>query len=116
MSQKTVEVLAHHINSLGSGNVDAIMEDYTDESVMFTPDGVLVGAAAIRPFFEKIVKDLLPAGSSFNVARQDVHGETAYILWTADSINVRFHLGTDTIVVRDGKIAIHTFGAAIQQK
>jgi ketosteroid isomerase-like protein len=35
----TESVLGHHLSSVGAGDVDAIMEDFTEDSVIFTPDG-----------------------------------------------------------------------------
>ncbi len=51
----TESVLAHHLESLGAGDVDAILSDYTDDSVLFTPDGSLRGRDAIRPLFQGLV-------------------------------------------------------------
>ena len=43
----------------------------------------------------------------------DVSDDVAFIAWHADSESAKIRLGTDTFVVRDGKIAVQTFAAAI---
>jgi hypothetical protein len=40
---------------------------------------------------------------------QFVEGEYAYILWTAETSENVYEMGTDTFVVRDGKIVAQSF-------
>ena len=104
ISRQTEATLAHHLEAFGKGDVDDVLSDYTAESKLFTPEGVLEGAAAIRPLFEKFSAEMLPPGSEFKMVQQIVDGETAYIVWTAESEKLKFVLGTDTFLVHDGKI------------
>lgn len=115
MKQAMTDVLTHHMTCLGRGDLDGLMDDYTDASVMFTPDGVLEGRAQIRDFLSGLLK-MLPAGTSFTMMRQDLRGDTIFLIWQAESPTVRFHIGSDTLVIRDRKIVVHSFVAAIQQK
>ena len=102
----TEATITRHLEAIAQG-VDAIMQDYTDASVLFTADGPLHGLGAIRGFFEAFLAsappELLPA---FRVLRMDVHGETAYLLWKAEPF---IPLATDTFVVSDGKILVQSF-------
>ncbi len=95
---------------------DDILTYYDEGSVLSTPDGLLRGPAQIRPLFEKFIADLLPPGSNFEMLRQEIAGEIAYIVWKADSVGYDFAIGTDTSVIRDGKISIQTFAAQITPK
>jgi len=45
-----------------------------------------------------------------------VEGEVAYIVWHANCASAEVALGTDTFVVRDGKITVQTFAAKINPK
>lgn len=38
-------------------------------------------------------------------------GDVAYIVWSAETPAARVPVGTDTFVVRNGKIVVHTFAA-----
>ena len=116
ISRQTEAVLAHHFEAFGKGDVDDVLSDYTKESKLFTPDGVLEGTAAIRPLFEKFSGEVLPPGSEFKITKRIVDGETAYIVWTAESEKVKFVLGTDTFIVRDGKIVTQTFAGHMEAK
>jgi len=96
----------HAIARLG---VDAIMQDYTDRSILITHDATYRGLAEIRQFFTALFK-ALPAGffDAVRMNRQDIVGEVAYILWEREPIITQ---ATDTFVVRNGKILAQTFTA-----
>ena len=105
----TQDVLTHHLHSFG--NLAATMADYTAESRIFTPDGLLRGPEAIRQGFAKLFEEFAKPGMSFEMLRQEVDGDTAYIVWKAVSADNRFELGTDTFIVQNGKIVTQTFFA-----
>ncbi len=107
-TQQTQATLAHHLQALGQGT-DAILSDYTENSILFTPNGPVRGLGELRTFFEAFISNL-PSGmmEAFEMVRQDVDGEIAYILWKAEPFAP---LGTDTFVVRNGKIMVQTFAA-----
>ncbi len=48
--------------------------------------------------------------------RQEVGGDTAYIVWKAETADNRFEVGTDTFIVRNGKIVTQTFAGKISPK
>ena len=61
--EKTKEVLDHHWKTFQANDLDGVMADYTDESVLIIPDTTLVGLAAfvnILPrfllFFQRILQ------------------------------------------------------------
>ena len=46
------KVLVHHLTAFGYNDLDEIMKDYTETSVVLTPNGSINGLVAIRNFFE----------------------------------------------------------------
>jgi hypothetical protein len=103
----TEAILAHHLQSVSGKSMDGIMSDYTEESVLFTQTGPLVGLVEIRAFFERFLGDAPPELlAALQIVRQDIHHEVAYLIWKAEPF---ISLATDTFVVRDGKIAVQTF-------
>lgn len=105
----TEAVLQKHLSSARVG-VDALMQDYTEASVMITHDATYRGVAEIRRFFTELFKQL-PAGffeTTFRMRREEILGEVAYILWEGKPFVSE---ATDTFVVRDGKILFQTFTA-----
>ena len=108
MSNPVESVLRNHLQAAKIG-VDAVLQDYTDRSVLITPDATYRGLAEIRRFFTTFLNGL-PAGffDAFKMNRQEISGEVAYILWEAKPW---VPLATDTFVVRNGKFLLQTFAA-----
>src|SRR5262249_35025297 len=104
MAATTHDVLTHHLDSFGNGHLAGIKAHYNATSKLFTPNGVLKGLDAIRQLFATLFKEFATPGTSFEMTRQDVDGDTAYIVWKAETADNRYEFGTDTFVVKDGKI------------
>jgi len=112
----TQDVLAHHLGCFGKLDLAGTMADYTDASRFFTPDGLLRGSQAIRRFFAVMFEEFEKPGMSFELLRREVSGDTAYIVWTAETADNRFEVGTDTFIVQNGKILTQTFAGKISPK
>src|ERR1700684_395797 len=112
----TQEVLAHHLEFFGKLDLAATMADYADESTFFSQGGVLHGSNAIRQFFGTLFEEFEKPGMSFDLLQQEVYGDTAFIVWTAESADNVFEIGTDTFIVQDAKIVIQTFAGKISPK
>ena len=113
----TADILGHHLQSFGKGDLDGILSDYTDDSVVITPDGtVLKGPAQIGPVFKGMFEEFGKPGMRFDMGVTSVEGEVAFITWNAETADNTYELGTDTFVVRDGKIAYQTFAAKVTPK
>jgi ketosteroid isomerase-like protein len=112
-SDSTRAVLEHHLMSIIATDVDAILEDYTDDSVLLTPDATVRGLGELRSFFTEFVKLLTPEFlANFKMEKQEVHDDTAYIVWTVrDAVS----MGTDTLVVTGGKIRVQTVAVHMSQ-
>jgi ketosteroid isomerase-like protein len=113
----TKAVFEHHLAALGNGDVEEILKDYTEESVLLTADGTSKGRDALRGFFSAIVAGLFKPGTyAFTMDVVRIEGDVAYCVWHASCAGAAIVLGTDTFVVRDGKIATQTFAAKIEPK
>ena len=116
LTHETTNILNHHLSSFAKGDIDEIMKDYSEQSILFTPDGMFEGLEGIKNLFADFIPNYLPPGSDFKMIRQDVKGQTAYIVWSAESKNYLFPIGTDTFFIKDGKIFAQTFAAKIEPK
>lgn len=112
----TEETLQHHLDAFDARDVDEIMKDYDETSVMITNVGVSRGLEEIRQVFEGFFGEALPAGCDFEMRCRSVEGDVAFILWTAETDATIFDLGTDTFVIRDGKIVSQTAVVAARPK
>jgi len=113
MSTDTGAVLQNHLQAARDG-VDAVMQDFTDDSVLITHEATYRGLIEIRQFYATLLNGL-PRGfwDAFKMNRQEVVGEVAFILWEAKPWLL---LATDTFVVRNGKFLFQTFAAYTASK
>jgi hypothetical protein len=112
----TERVLNHHLQSFGSGNVAAIMEDYTDKSVIIVPNGVLKGREQIQGLFNVLVAEFSKPGMKFNLTNTKIDDHLAYITWNAETQDNVYNFATDTFVVRGGKIFHQTVAFDVTSK
>lgn len=112
----TQDVLENHLNSFREGDLKRILSDYAPGAVLFTPDGPLRGPEAIGAFFIRLLAEFGKPGAVFSMAAQFVEGDYGYILWTAETSDNLYELGTDTFVVRDGKITVQSFAGKTTPK
>ena len=100
-------VVNHHIQAIMKRDLEAVISDYREDAVVFSPQGPVAGRDAIREltasFMELVTDEFV---KNFKTIRQDAAGEVVYVLWQVEGLVA---LGTDTFVVRDGKIAVQTF-------
>ena len=112
----TTDVLDHHIKCLGEGDLEGILADYAPEAVLFTPDGPLKGIDEIRPFFQAMLAEFGKPGTVFNMKLRSVVERLLYVVWTAETADNVYEMGTDTQVVRNGKIVAQSFAGKIVPK
>jgi ketosteroid isomerase-like protein len=111
----TKEVLDHHLKCFNEGDLGGILSDYAPGAVLFTPNGPL-RADAIRSLFQAMLAEFGKPGATFSMKQQFVEGDYAYILWAAETAENVYEVGTDTFVVRDGKIVAQSFTGKITPK
>ncbi len=98
--------LARHLQAIETRNVETILEDYADDAVLITERMTLRGRDQLRSYFTKALEVFTPeVWSQFQILRQDFGGDVAYMVFR---IGPAIPLGTDTLVVRDDRIVVHT--------
>jgi uncharacterized protein (TIGR02246 family) len=105
----TQAVVTHHLEGFFAHDLQAVLADYAPDAVMIVPTGVLRGVNEIRPFFEALIVEFSQPGATFNLQQQEIEADVGYIRWAAETASNKYDLGTDTFVVRDGKIVTQTF-------
>lgn len=101
-------VVRNHLQAfVEQQGVDAILRDYHDDARFLSEIRTYHGKREIRGFFEAFLASLPPnAIDHFSLRTLRVEGEIAYITWGVGNV---VPLGTDTFVVRNGKIVSQTF-------
>jgi ketosteroid isomerase-like protein len=112
----TKDILDHHVRCFAAGDLEGILSDYAPEAVLFTPDGPLKGSDGMRPFFEAMLAEFGKPGTTHRMLHESIDGDYGYVLWTAETVDNVYELGTDTLVVRNGTIVAQSFAAAITAK
>lgn len=100
------EVFMHHLETLGARDVNGIVADYTDSSVVVTGEKVYRGKEEIHEFFSTLLAALPDA--EWGLHKEIYEANTLYIEWTARSPAHNVNTGVDTFVFEDGMIAVQT--------
>jgi ketosteroid isomerase-like protein len=118
----TKEVLDRHLGCFAAGDLVGILSDYAPDAVLFAPRGfasslgAMKGTNAIKQFFATVFAEFGKPGTFFDMKQASVEGDYAYILWTAKTADNVYEVGSDTFVVRDGKIVAQSFAGKITPK
>jgi ketosteroid isomerase-like protein len=112
----TKDILNHRLKCFGEGDLEGILVDYSPDAVLFMPTGLIKGVDAIKLVFQHILSEFTKPGTQFALQQQCVEGDYAYIRWNAETPDNMYDAGTDTFVVRNGKIVAHSFAAKITPK
>lgn len=100
------DVFAAHASALAAGDIDGILEDYSDEAVLLTADVPLRGHDAVRQFFTAALGALPEA--EFTMGSTVFEGDVLLLLWSASSPQGKITDGVDTFVFSDGRIRLQT--------
>lgn len=100
-TETTRAVLDHHMKAMDEADVEGVLSDYADDCVFISGANILRGREAVRGIFSRV-----PAGMASQMEMQHyvADGDIAYIVWTMPN----GAKGTDTFVMRDGKILVQT--------
>jgi ketosteroid isomerase-like protein len=109
----TKAVIEHHLDAMGTGDLDRILSDYTESSKIIAMGGVHSGLETLRALFGQFVDGpFKPGAHTFTLNHLVVDGEFGMIEWSLAFEGGNISFGTDTFHVVDGKIALQT-GAAV---
>jgi ketosteroid isomerase-like protein len=109
----TRDVIQNHLERFGERDLDGILSDYAPGAVLFTPDGTLRDLDAIRGLFVAMLAEFGKPGATFTLKRLSVEGDHGFIVWAAETADNVYELGTDTFLVREGKIHVQSFAGKI---
>ena len=116
MTRAPQEVFVHHGKALAAGDLDEIVADYADDSVVITSAGVARGKDGVRKVFVKLLDDL--PNAVWDLKTQVLDG-VLFLEWAADSAVNRVDDGldiSDTLVFRDGMIWAQTIRYTLHAK
>jgi ketosteroid isomerase-like protein len=109
-------IVMHHLGSFQDNDLEAVIGDYTNESVFITQDATYKGLEEIKDFFTGLMIHFPKQKSSFELDKVVVDNELVYIVWHANTPSLDVAMGTDTFIIRNGKIYQQTFAGLLKFK
>ena len=112
----TKQVLDHHWKAFQENNLAEVMADYTEKSILITPDSTYRGLEAIRGNFIAAFQAFPIEQNPLRLNKIVVERDVAYIIWQANTPAFDLLFATDTFIIQDGKIVSQTYGGFSQSK
>ena len=109
MARTPQEAFETHLEALGSGDLDRLAADYSDDCIQISNRQIYRGKAGVKDGFAQIFADLSAVGEvkALEVPTRVYEGNVLYIEWWAQVGESRCE-GVDTFVFEDGLITIQT--------
>lgn len=106
--EDTETVVRAHLRAfVEQRGLDAILADYDEDARFHTEERAYRGKREIREFFTRFLASLPPGATKrFALRALVIDGDLAFITW---AVAPEVPLGTDTFVVRRGRIVRQTF-------
>ncbi len=105
--RQALETFKRHLAAFTAGDLEAVLNDFGEHSVVVTPDGVYEGLGQIRALYGGLLAEFgaIDRGDSPGLTFDALHvrHDTIFIAWHAESMNQIFPFGTDTFICKDGK-------------
>jgi len=109
----TRSILEHHFQTFQHNDIDGIMMDYTEESILITPTSTYKGLSEIRENFVRIFESMPANGTIITLTRSEITRDIAYVVWKAVTPTLEFKYATDTFVIVNSKIVSQTFAGDV---
>jgi hypothetical protein len=107
------QILVHDLDSFMNHDLQALMSDYTGESVFITQNATYTGPKEISDFFSNLLLHFPKQGSIFELDKMEVKAGLGFIVWHATTPSLVVPLGTDTFVIKEDKIFQQTFAGQL---
>lgn len=114
--RSTNDVIQNHLERFAERDLDGILSDYASGAVLFTPEGPLRDVESIRGLFQAMLVEFGKPGARFTLEQLSVEGDHGFIVWSAETADNVYELGTDTFFVHGGKIRVQSFAGKITPK
>jgi ketosteroid isomerase-like protein len=114
MARTPQEVFQHHAEALGAGDLEGIVEDYSEDAVFITPAGVKRGKDGVREGFVQLLADV--PNADWALPTLIFEGDALFLEWTATAEATKVEDGIDTFIFRDGQIVLQTVRYTLQHK
>lgn len=107
MTRNTETVFRDHLARADRGDIDNdIGLNFSSDCVLLTTYGRFEGHGGVRQAADLLARQIPHARYCYT--QQTVHGEIAFLEWTADGGNACVRDGADSFLIQDGRIKVMT--------
>lgn len=99
------DVFAHHGQSLGGEDLEAIISDYADDAILIVNHSVYRGHEGARQVFTRLLSEVPQAQWDLTTVFAD---NVLYLEWSARSEESHVDDGIDTFIFDNGLITVQT--------
>lgn len=100
--QKVMNVFNRHVAAFTASDLEAVLNDFDERSVVITLDGVFEGRERIRALYQDLLTEfgVIDRGDSPGLTFDALHvrHDMLFITWHAESKHHVFPFGTDTFI------------------
>lgn len=107
-------VLQNHLSSFMENNLNALMTDYTNDSILITPDTNYTGLEEIEGFFIDLMSHFPKKKSIVELDKTVIDDELVYIVWHGKTPSLEVSFATDTFIIKNSKILRQTFAGQLK--
>jgi len=107
-------ILQNHLNSFLENDLEALMADFTNESILITQDASYNGLEEIKGFYTDLILQFPKQKSSIELEKTVINGELVYFVWRGKSPILEILFATDTLIIKNGKIHRQTFAGQLK--
>ena len=107
-------VVMHHLSSFLDNDLEAVMSDYTNKSVLITQVATYTGLVEIKAFIAGLITHFPKLRSSLELDKIVINDGLVYIVWHAKTPTLEVALGSDTFIIKDGSIYRQTFAGELK--
>lgn len=107
-------ILQRHLSSFQQNDLEALMADYSSESVLITPDSNYSGIEEINDFFTDLMAHFPKQKSILEIDKTVINDDLAYIVWHGKTPSLEVPFATDTFIIKNGKILRQTFAGQLK--
>lgn len=112
----TRSVLDHHLDAFADQDLEEIMRDYGDDSVVVTNQGVFRGPDEIEELFTELFAEFSQEAATIEVNDTVVEDEFAYLLWEAETPDNVYEFCTDTFYIPIETIEFQSFAGKVEPR
>jgi hypothetical protein len=107
MVRSTIEVFDDHLARADRGDVEGdIVANFAHDCVLLTTYGRFDGHEGVRAAAALLAQQVPDA--KYFYSQRTVHGEIAFLEWTATGSGVSISDGADSFLIRDARIQVMT--------